>query len=99
AAPQPMSFAAPVTLAGTHARLAPLAREHAAGLADATRDGVLWQLWLTNVPSPEGMAAEIERRLGLQAAGSMLPFTVFARDANGREQVAGMTTLMHIDDA
>jgi RimJ/RimL family protein N-acetyltransferase len=41
------------------------------------------------------MAAEIQRRLALQAAGSMLPFTVF--DAAGR--VAGMTTYMHIDAA
>ena len=39
------------------------------------------------------MAAEIERRLALQAAGSMLPFTVL--DAAGR--VVGMTTYMNID--
>ena len=41
------------------------------------------------------MAAEIERRLALQAAGSMLPFTVL--DAGGR--IAGMTTYMNIDAA
>ena len=41
------------------------------------------------------MAAEIERRLDLQAKGSMLPFTVF--DADGR--IAGMTTYMNIDAA
>ncbi len=39
------------------------------------------------------MATEIDRRLDLQAQGSMLPFTVF--DAGG--QVAGMTTYMNID--
>ena len=39
------------------------------------------------------MAAEIERRLALQARGSMLPFTSF--DAEG--VVAGMTTYMNID--
>ena len=39
------------------------------------------------------MQSEIERRLGLQAAGSMLPFTV--KDADGK--VAGMTTYMNID--
>ena len=59
------------------------------------RDGELWRLWYTSVPSPEGMAAEIERRLALQAAGSMLPFTVL--DAAGR--VVGMTTYMNIDAA
>jgi RimJ/RimL family protein N-acetyltransferase len=41
------------------------------------------------------MAHEIDRRLGLQAAGSMLPFTVF--DAFG--DIVGMTTYMNIDAA
>jgi RimJ/RimL family protein N-acetyltransferase len=83
----------PVSLAGRHVRLVPLAREHAAALAEAARDGELWKLWYTSIPAPEGMAAEIERRLGLHAAGSMLPFAVF--DAQGR--AAGMTTYMNID--
>lgn len=85
----------PVTLAGTHARLEPLSAAHAPGLVEAARDGELWQLWYTAVPSPDGMAAEITRRLGLQAKGSMLPFTVW--DAEGR--IAGMTTYMNIDAA
>ena len=90
-----MIWPAPVRLAGTHATLEPLAREHEAGLVEAVRDGELWKLWYTAIPAPEGMAAEIERRLALQAAGAMLPFTV--RDAEGR--IAGMTTYMHIDAA
>ena len=84
---------APIELCGEHAALRPLAREHHDGLVEAVRDGELWRLWFTSVPAPEGMAAEVERRLGLQAQGSMLPFTVF--DAAGR--VAGMTTYMNID--
>ena len=84
---------APVTLVGEHVRLAPLSPDHRDGLADAARDGELWRLWYTAVPSPDGMLDEIERRLRLQAAGSMVPFTVF--DASGR--VAGMTTYMNID--
>ena len=83
----------PLDLAGQQASLRPLAHAHHDGLVEAVRDGELWRLWYTSVPSPEGMAAEIERRLGLQAQGSMLPFTVF--DAAGR--VAGMTTYMNID--
>jgi RimJ/RimL family protein N-acetyltransferase len=88
-----MPWPDPVELRGEHAALVPLAPAHAAALADATRDGELWKLWYTAVPAPEGMAAEIERRLGLQAAGSMLPFTVF--DATGTP--VGMTTYMNID--
>lgn len=88
-----MSWPEPVTLRGRHAVLVPLQAEHAPALADAARDGELWKLWYTAVPAPERMAAEIERRLGLQAAGSMLPFAVF--DAAGR--AVGMTSYMHVD--
>ena len=88
-----MAWPDPVTLAGPHARLEPLSAAHRDALCEATRDGELWKLWYTAVPSPEGMAAEIARRLGLQAAGSMLPFTSF--NADGR--VVGMTTFMNID--
>ena len=83
----------PVTLAGPHATLVPLAPAHHDALVAAARDGELWRLWYTAVPSPEGMAAEIERRLALAASGSMRPFTVL--DATGT--VVGMTTYMHID--
>jgi RimJ/RimL family protein N-acetyltransferase len=82
-----------VTLAGRHATLVPLAPAHAPALAEAVRDGELWRLWYTAVPAPEGMAAEIDRRLALRAAGSMLPFAVL--DAAGTP--VGMTTYMHID--
>ncbi len=88
-----MPWLAPVTLSSPHVRLEPLAPGHHDALCEAARDGELWRLWYTAVSSPEGMAAEIERRLALQAAGSMLPFTVF--DATGR--VVGMTTFMHVD--
>ena len=88
-----MAWLEPVTLSGLHARLEPLSRDHLECLCDATRDGALWQLWYTAVPSPEGMAAEIERRLGLQAQGVMLPWTVF--DAAGL--IVGMTTYMNVD--
>lgn len=84
-----------VTLRGRHATLLPLEPAHAPALADAARDGDLWQLWFTSVPAPEAMGAEIARRLALRASGSMLPFAVL--DAAGVP--AGMTTYMHIDAA
>lgn len=84
------------TLEGAHARLVPLAAEHHEGLCAAVRDGELYKLWYTAVPSPEGMAAEIQRRLDLRAKGSMLPFTVFAAGEGGG-RIVGMTTYMNID--
>jgi RimJ/RimL family protein N-acetyltransferase len=88
-----MAWPDPVELSGPHAALRPLSEDHHVGLCEATRDGEIWRLWYTAVPSPESMAAEIERRMSLQASGSMLPFTVF--DAQGR--VSGMTTYMNAD--
>ena len=91
----PTPFIADTTLKGQHVRLEPLRPAHHDDLAEAVRDGELWKLWYTAVPAPEGMAAEIERRLGLQQAGSMLPFAVMS--PNGR--AVGMTTYMNIDAA
>lgn len=91
-----MAWIAPVTLAGERTTLVPLDHVHAEGLSSAVADGELWKLWYTPVPSPDQMTAEIDRRLGLQASGSMLPFTVID-NITGRP--AGMTTYMNIDAA
>src|SRR5437763_1030593 len=85
----------PTPLRGPHARLEPLSHDHHDGLVDAVKDGELWKLWYTHIPKPENMGKEIDRRLVLQAAGSMLPWTVF--DADGK--IAGMTTYMNVDAA
>jgi RimJ/RimL family protein N-acetyltransferase len=90
-----MPWLEPVTLSGPHARLEPLSHTHLAGLTEAVKDGELWKLWYTAIPNPEDMTKEIDRRLGLQATGAMLPFTVF--DAGG--QIAGMSTYMNADAA
>jgi RimJ/RimL family protein N-acetyltransferase len=90
-----MPWLEPITLRGEHARLEPLSQAHHDGLVEAVKDGELWKLWYTFIVRPENMAREIDRRLGLQAAGSMLPFTVFV--AEGR--IAGMTTYMNVDTA
>ncbi len=83
----------PVTLAGLHASLVALTLAHCDALAEAAQDGELWRLWYTSVPAPVQMAAEIERRLRLHSAGSMLPFAVL--DSQGVP--VGMTTYMNID--
>lgn len=88
-----MPWPDPITLRGQHARLEPLSHDHREGLVEAVKDGELSKLWYTAIPLPENMGKEIDRRLGLQAAGSMLPFTVF--DAGGN--IVGMTTYMNID--
>jgi RimJ/RimL family protein N-acetyltransferase len=86
----------PLVLEGPHARLEPLSARHHDDLVEAVRDGELWNLWYTFIPPPERMQAEIERRLQLQAQGSMLPFAVID-PSTGR--AVGMTTYMNIDSA
>ncbi|MEM9549837.1 MAG: GNAT family N-acetyltransferase [Pseudomonadota bacterium] len=86
-------WATPVSLRGTHAALVPLAQDHAEDLAIAAADGELYRLWYTTVPAPDEVPAEIDRRLALLEAGSMVPFTVL--DAAGK--AVGMTTYMNID--
>ena len=88
-----MPWLEPVSLSGPHAQLKPLSQDHCDGLTEAVKDGELWKLWYTSIPKPADMGKEIDRRLGLQAAGSMLPWTVF--DADGK--IAGMTTYMNVD--
>jgi RimJ/RimL family protein N-acetyltransferase len=84
----------PTHLTGQHVALVPLSADHEGDLVEAVRDGELWQLWYTAIPTPEGMAAEIQRRLDLQIKGSMLPFAVIDT-ASGK--AVGMTTYMNID--
>ena len=83
----------PVTLQGRHVKLEPLTLAHAPALVRAVQDGELWRLWYTAIPTPDRMVAEIERRLGLLASRSMLPWAVL--DDSGT--AVGMTTYMNVD--
>lgn len=89
-----MGFTDSVSLHGQHVSLVPLAASHHDDLVEAVKDGELWNLWYTSVPAPEGVRAEIDRRLGLKTRGSMLPFAVID-EPTGR--AVGMTTFMNID--
>jgi RimJ/RimL family protein N-acetyltransferase len=89
-----MGFIDPVSLVGRHVSLVPLAHSHHDDLVEAVKDGELWNLWYTKIPAPEGLRAEIERRLDLQRQGSMLAFAVIEAST---QQAVGMTTFMHID--
>ena len=84
---------APITLSDTAVTLAPLSQDHAADLIEAAADGELWKLWYTMIPSPDGVVAEIDRRLGLMDKGSMLPFAILTPEG----KAVGMTTYMNID--
>ena len=67
---------APAILEGHGVRLEPLDASHARDLAEAVRDGELWQLWFTAVPEPTQTDAYIDAALQGQSAGHMLPWAV-----------------------
>jgi len=89
-----MNFMEPITLEGAQGMLVPLSRAHHDDLVEAARDGELWNLWYTSVPTPERLADEIDRRLALAKVGSMQPFAIIEKSSR---QAVGMTTYMNID--
>lgn len=86
----------PFTVEGNSASIVPLTIEHHDDLVEAAGDGELHRLWYTRVPEPENIRAEIERRLGLQIIGSMLPFAIIQKPSG---KAVGMTTYLNIDYA
>lgn len=87
-------FSAAPTLTHALVRLEQLSHDHAGDLAEAAAEGELWRSWVTPIPAPHEMVAEIDRRLALQAAGAMAPFAVID-PSDGR--AVGLTTFMNID--
>ncbi|NAZ76335.1 GNAT family N-acetyltransferase [Kineococcus sp. T13] len=84
----------PVPLTGRRVALEPLTAEHVEGLRAVVADGDLHRTWYTHVPAPDEVAAEVERRLALQAAGRMAPWAVRRLDTGA---VCGTTTYMNLD--
>lgn len=96
-----MKALAPLILTGKYVTLEPLSHDHHDGLVEAASDGELWNLWYTTVPRPEDMAAEIQRRLNAQDAGTELSFITRLKDlATGEAgKVIGLTSYYAIDMA
>ena len=86
----------PFSAEGKFVTVAPLSHDHHDDLVEAAADGELHRLWYTSIPEPKKVKVEIERRLGLQNGGSMLPFAIID---NGSQKAVGMTTYMNIDAA
>jgi N-acetyltransferase len=89
-----MAWLEPITLHSAQVSLVPLTQRYRGELIEAVKDGELFKLWYTLVPAPEIVEREIERRLGLQAAGAMLPFAVI-NNASGK--AVGMTNYWSAD--
>jgi RimJ/RimL family protein N-acetyltransferase len=89
-----MPFVEPITLAGGHVVLSPLAREHEAGLRAAAADGQLWQLWYTSVPAPDQTLEWIDAALDMRDKLGALPFVV--REPSTGD-IVGSTRYFNVD--
>jgi RimJ/RimL family protein N-acetyltransferase len=74
--------------------LHPLSTEHHEDLVAAVSVDDLWKTWYTHIPSPEGMAAEIETRLARQANGTIAAWAIMDLSTS---KAVGMTTYLNLD--
>ncbi|QMV53961.1 GNAT family N-acetyltransferase [Ewingella americana] len=84
----------PVSLIGQKIRLRPMAEQDADALLLAASDGELWNMQLTNIPSPDTVAQYINIAITGRNAGTVLPF-VIEEIASGKP--IGSTRLWKID--
>jgi N-acetyltransferase len=85
----------PVTLPGSIVVLEPLAPEHLDGIKEAVKDGELWKLWFTSVPSPETAEATIKTALDLRENSGWMPFVVRESTTN---KIIGSTRYCNVDE-
>jgi RimJ/RimL family protein N-acetyltransferase len=87
----------PVTLTGTHVRLEPLRREHAAELFPVAHDDEIWRLMLVPMPSDQAALERwIAAALEEQILGNQVAFLT-RRTSDGA--AIGSTRFLHIDRA
>jgi RimJ/RimL family protein N-acetyltransferase len=85
----------PVTLSGTHVRLEPLRREHAAELFPVAHDDDIWRLMLVPMPRDVGeLEGWIDAALQEQIVGNQVSFLT-RRTSDGTP--IGSTRFLHID--
>jgi len=85
----------PVTLSGSRVLLEPLSIEHMDGLRAAVKDGELWNLWYTSIPSPEKAEAYIKTALDMRANEGAMPFVI--RDKQ-TDTIIGCTRYFNVDE-
>jgi len=89
-----MNFIEAITLNGRHATIEPLCTSHHDQLCEVVKDGELWRLWYTSVPSPENMQADIARRLDMREKGLWFPFVIRRNDSGA---ICGSTAFLNVD--
>jgi N-acetyltransferase len=84
-----------VTLTGANVILEPLALEHLDGFKEAVKDGELWKLWFTHIPSPETAETAIKTALELREDKGWMPFVVREKSTG---KIIGSTRYCNVDE-
>jgi RimJ/RimL family protein N-acetyltransferase len=84
----------PIVLSGEHVELLPIGMEFLQPLCEAVKDGELWKLWYTFIPTPETMGAWIQKAMKEKEEGVSLPFVVKRKVDN---KIVGSTRYMNIE--
>jgi len=85
----------PVILTGSKVILEPLSLEHADGMATAVKDGELWKLWYTSIPSPEKVEEYLKTALDMRENKGAMPFIVRDKASN---TIIGCTRYFNVDE-
>lgn len=91
-----MQFAQNPRLTNDAVILEPLSHQWTQDLQEAVASQELWRHWFVALPTPEGMAEEIDRRLAEHADGLCAPWAIISA-ATGR--AVGMTSFHTLDHA
>ena len=89
-----MKICTPISLEDDHVKLILLEPGHRDDLVAVAKDGRLWELWYTYVPSEDTIDAYIQQALDQYASGSSLPFVVIDKSTS---RIVGCTRYCHID--
>jgi RimJ/RimL family protein N-acetyltransferase len=84
----------PITLTGDGVTLLPMEMRHLVPLQEAVRDGELWNLWYTFIPTPDQMEDWIHKALQEHEQQVSMPF-VIQRDVD--QKIIGSTRYMNIE--
>jgi len=85
----------PVTFTGSKVVIEPLTLDHADGMKEAVKDGELWKLWYTSIPSPEKVEEYIQTALNWRQNLGAMPFIVRDKESN---KIVGCTRYFNVDE-
>ena len=85
----------PIALLGKHVTIEPMDTRHVPELQAATRDGQLWKLWYTAVPSPEQTEDYVKTALERRDQFGEMPFVIHEHKTN---KVIGSTRFLNVDE-